>query len=220
MRDRTFEMGRHLGSLCLKGHEYESTGQSIRSASGHCIECNRIRKANGRPVKPRIVPIGGRMSKEQTKAHARKFYAENRALVAAQRRARRLARLEVMREKERAQKVNQRKSDESRKYARDYYGKNAVRIRLRNRIFRALVTYSTSGKIYKTAQYGIDIPAIIKQLGPRPKGDWHIDHIRPLALFDFDDEDQIRRAFAPEKENQYKGAKPYEQYLADAGRLF
>lgn len=36
-------MSNHLGSLCRRGHEHKNTGQSLRSKSGHCVECEKLR---------------------------------------------------------------------------------------------------------------------------------------------------------------------------------
>jgi len=47
-------------------------------------------------------------------------------------------------------------------------------------------------------EYGIDYEAIVKHLGPCPGEDWWIDHIIPVAAFNFDDHDEVRAAFAPE----------------------
>jgi hypothetical protein len=58
--------------------------------------------------------------------------------------------------------------------------------------------------------------AIIKHLTPFPKDreNYHIDHIKPLCSFDFNDPEQIKEAFAPEnhqwltiEENLKKGGR-------------
>jgi hypothetical protein len=60
--------------------------------------------------------------------------------------------------------------------------------------------------------YGIDFDSIAKYLGPRPGNDYSIDHIKPLSLFDFNDPNQVKEAFAPKnhrwlllKENKSRG---------------
>jgi len=86
--------------------------------------------------------------------------------------------------------------------------------RLRSRLQCAFVQFSSKGKTKKADEYGIDYQAICEYLGPCPgdRKDWHIDHIIPLHLFDFDDTKDIKKAFAPEnhqwlpaKENMKKG---------------
>jgi len=88
--------------------------------------------------------------------------------------------------------------------------------RLRVRLRHAFRSYSEHGKVKKSDEYGIDYRAICEHLGSCPGkwGDWHIDHIVPLSFFDFDDPEQIKKAFAPENhrwvtaaENLKKGAK-------------
>ena len=87
---------------------------------------------------------------------------------------------------------------------------------MRARLFSAFKIYSKNGKTKSADEYGINYEAIIKYIGPKPDDiqDWHIDHIIPLASFDFDDIEQIQLAFSPEnhqwliaKENYVKGSK-------------
>ena len=87
---------------------------------------------------------------------------------------------------------------------------------LRHRLSVAFRYYSTTGKLKKAEEYGIDYKAIIEHLGPMPTDgkDYQIDHIIPLSRFDFNDLEQVRLAFSPEnhqwltsEENQKKGNK-------------
>jgi hypothetical protein len=88
--------------------------------------------------------------------------------------------------------------------------------RLRSRLYVAFKDYSAKGKCKRADEYGIDYQAICEHLGPCPgkREDYHIDHIRPLCSFDFDELSQVREAFAPEnhqwltaEENLRKGDK-------------
>lgn len=89
--------------------------------------------------------------------------------------------------------------------------------KLRDRFKNSLNIYSKTGKCKSSNEYGINYKAIIEFLGPCPgnKNDYHIDHIRPLCSFDFNDLEQIKLAFAPEnhqwllKEENLKKGKTY-----------
>lgn len=75
-----------------------------------------------------------------------------------------------------------------------------IKMRLRHRLREAFKRFSKNGKVGISKDYGIDYEAIFNHIGPCPGNlkDYHIDHIRPLSLFDFDDLEQVKRAFAPE----------------------
>jgi 5-methylcytosine-specific restriction endonuclease McrA len=95
--------------------------------------------------------------------------------------------------------------DQLRRLHREYMTKRrktdpkfAVLCRLRSRLRKAFQRYSKNGKIKPSREYGIDYCAIFEHLGPCPGDGWEIDHIIPLALFDLDDPEQVREAFAPE----------------------
>ncbi len=86
--------------------------------------------------------------------------------------------------------------------------------RLRWSLNKAFKHYSKTGKAYNSKKYGINFQGICEHLGPKPEGNFQIDHIRPLRSFDFDNLEQVREAFAPEnhqwltaEENQRKGGK-------------
>lgn len=82
----------------------------------------------------------------------------------------------------------------------------ALTSRLRGRLSRAFKDYSTRGKTRSADEYGINYQAIIDYLGPcpGPRNKWHIDHIQPLASFDFNDAQQVKQAFAPENHQWLK----------------
>lgn len=92
---------------------------------------------------------------------------------------------------------------------------------------KAFNNYSSSGKIWSSKEYGIDYESILAHLGQCPGNlsDYHIDHIVPLCLFDFDNLVHIKAAFAPENhqwlrksDNLSKGdlcdEKQFQRYLA------
>ena len=91
-----------------------------------------------------------------------------------------------------------------------------IAVILRNRLNQALKIYSQTGKIMTSKKYGIDWNAVIEKLKPFPENlsEYHIDHIRPLCSFDFNDLEEVKKAFAPENhqwllasENMSKGGR-------------
>ncbi len=108
--------------------------------------------------------------------------------------------------------------------------KNDVHFRIscliRRRLREAITKYTKEGKIMSSNKYGINFKKIIKHLKPFPAdtSKYHIDHIKPLASFNFVNEDgtqnleEIQKAFTPEnhqwlliKDNLMKSNKVIEQ---------
>lgn len=85
---------------------------------------------------------------------------------------------------------------------REYRKLPAIRLRgaLRGRMRTAFQQFSETGKVTTAKEYGVDFGAVIEGLGPCPgdRKDFHVDHIIPLSMFDFDDPEHVRLAFAPE----------------------
>ncbi|GAG91073.1 unnamed protein product, partial [marine sediment metagenome] len=75
----------------------------------------------------------------------------------------------------------------------------ALKGRLSNLLWSALKHYSPTGKIRSSKKYGIDINAIIEHLKPFPTNlsDYEVHHIKPLFTFDFNNPEEIKKAFAP-----------------------
>lgn len=92
----------------------------------------------------------------------------------------------------------------------------AIKTRLRNILSGVFKRYIEGKKIKPSKKYGIDFEAIIENLKPFPKdlSKYHIDHIRPLCSFNFNDPKQLKEAFKPEnhqwltaEENMSKGGR-------------
>lgn len=214
-----------LGTLCHRKHEYKNTGKSMRTRVHHgaCLECEKIRRKRNseNPVKRKRILYLNKLNKEKHKdkvlnsdrrykkehkedlrKKAVERYHENIERSRSLNNERRLRNIELYRKKDRNWKVEQRKKNPQlvREKARKYYKENTVKIKLRTRLYKAMKMFSETGKTRKSDEYGINYEEIIKHLGkcPGSQKDWHIDHIRPLSSFDFNDTSQIRLAFSPE----------------------
>ena len=106
--------------------------------------------------------------------------------------------------------------------------KNDLRLRLRSVIANAINKYSTTGKVKKIKDYGIDIVAIHEKLGQKPGENYCIDHIIPLRAFDYNNDTHIKASWHPDnlqwltnEENSFKSGKyapaQLEKYLARFG---
>ena len=128
--------------------------------------------------------------------------------------------------KKRKQKTDKKryedKYDEIRAEAKDYYKKNSTKIkkktaeykrnryiidkefriksRLRHRLSEAFRRYSKNGKVLSSKDYDINYNKIFSYIGKCPGNlkNYHIDHIIPLCVFNFDNKDHVKIAFLPE----------------------
>lgn len=69
---------------------------------------------------------------------------------------------------------------------------------LRTRVNAGFRLFSKNGKTTSCAEYGIDFEAIFEKLGPRPSEDYHLDHIIPMSLFNFDIKEHVQLCNCPE----------------------
>ena len=99
-----------------------------------------------------------------------------------------------------------------RKYIREYDKMKKIndyqyliRRRLQSALRGAMRKYSRTGKIMSSTN-GIDYKSIIEKLGPCPSDnqkEWHIDHIIPQVIFDFNDKEQIKLCYSPDNLRWY-----------------
>lgn len=108
------------------------------------------------------------------------------------------------------------------KYSKENY-KNNIRFRLRillcTRLGQALKRYNSQGKVLSSSKYGINFKDIVEHLNKTLPSDfnekkYHIDHIKPISLFNLESTDEIKKCFSKEnlrwleaKENIKKGNK-------------
>lgn len=227
-----------LGSLCKRNHDHQGTGMSLRFSTGHCIECVHLRYAERMAIPEKRIKY--RKTKNEInkrnsvarKEQSNKYYQKNRDAINKSLREKRSANLDLAKKLEAEKRDRNReairlsskkskaklradRADDVRKYARENYKRNSIAIRIRNRVSKAL-RHQCVKKQFSVEGYGVNIEAIAQHIGPCPgnPSDWHIDHIRPLASFDFSDVSQIAIAFKPEnhqwlpaKENLIKHCK-------------
>jgi hypothetical protein len=105
---------------------------------------------------------------------------------------------------ERSRQIQQRKY-RLRKEDPEYY--------LRFRISQLLrCSFRREGQSKKLlTEYGIDVASIFSSIGPKPEGDFHLDHILPQHVFDYNDLFQVwacnhakNLRWLPGKENSQK----------------
>jgi len=104
----------------------------------------------------------------------------------------------------------------SKQPVRKYSENQRISMRLRTLVNKAMNRYIETGEFQKAIKYPVNYQSIIEHLKPIPinRHDYHIDHIKPLKLFDLSKECEIKKAFIPEnhqwllkKENWSKAAK-------------
>lgn len=101
---------------------------------------------------------------------------------------------------ERNKQYQKNNSDKIREYKRKKLKepKNRFKDNLRSQIKQAFKLYSKNGKTESCKKYGIDFDAIYNKIGPKPDGDFHLDHIIPISVFNFDNPEHVRLAHLPE----------------------
>lgn len=73
-----------------------------------------------------------------------------------------------------------------------------VKNRIGNNLRDAFRRFSTNGKVMSSKKYGIDYAAIFQKLGEKPEGNFHIDHIIPISVFNLDNPEHVRLSHHPE----------------------
>jgi len=186
-----------------------------------CKECDKQNKKQYYKKNKEKIGLKHKEYYVFNKEKIKQYLEDNKIKIKIQKKKWRIKNIEYISEREKEyRKNNRRKLNEYySKYRinrKEKDGKFAMVLRLRKRLWEAFNDYSTNGKVRRAEEYGIDYQAICEHLGPCPgdRSDYHIDHIKPLCSFDFDDPIQIKEAFAPDnhqwltaEENLSKGNK-------------
>ena len=145
----------------------------------------------------------------------REYHLKNRTLILAKKKEYRIKNREDINAKRRTEEFKLKQREHiKRKYKMNEQFK--IRETLRCRLKKALNYYLDNGKVLKSRNYNIDFEAIVNHLKPFPKdiSKYHIDHIRPLCSFNFNNIKEVEQAFKPENhqwllafDNQSKGGK-------------
>lgn len=69
---------------------------------------------------------------------------------------------------------------------------------LRTRVQKGFKLYSKNGKTKSCEEYGIDFESIYNHVGPKPDGEYQLDHIIALSLFDHDNPIHVKLAHSKE----------------------
>ena len=214
-----------LGNLCIRGHDYNGTGKSLRYKNAHrCVACDKLRAIgytqSGR--KSEIQSAYYNRNKENKLQYQREHRLKNRKRLNARDRQfyqdnkeARLSYMKGYREKNYERLYIRNKlyklanKDRANACRRAYMQKHrddntptAIGIVLRGKVRQAFIRYTKTGKIMASSKYGIDYKGIIEHLGPHPntlgiEGKFHVDHIIPVSAFDLNDLEQVKIAFAP-----------------------
>lgn len=160
-------------------------------------------------------------SKAEKRIYAKNYRENNKEKVAASNKNWRESNVEYVKEikQEYYEKNRERDRDKRRLSNKNYIENNPKAkfcLRLRCSVNAGFRNYSKNGKTKSCAEYGIDFEAIYNKIGPKPEGNYHLDHIIPMSVFDFDIYEHVRMCNSPEnlrwvlgKENLEKWNKIY-----------
>lgn len=165
-------------------------------------------------------------NKEGLSENKKEYYIKNSEIIINRSKQRYIENLDDKKEYDRKRNIKTKRARQVR--AKNYYQENKERIKrknnnytinryktdeifstkmkLRHRLTEAFKRYSKNGKVGSSKDYNINWQLIIEYLGPCPgeRAEYHIDHIIPLSMFDFDDFKQVELAFAPENHQWLK----------------
>jgi len=186
-----------LGKLCIRGHEYEDTGQTLRyinrkkGCSGPCVECSKLkatRQSQDQTRARREARVLARQSDlDLLKAHGidtatyrlGKLCRNRHNFQGTGKTLRRHAGDCVECSKDRVSSWRDSLTEEQRGDLQAYFTRRSreryasdeqymMSCRLRSRFRNAMRAYTRTGKVKTSKEYGISYAAILAHLGPCP----------------------------------------------------
>jgi len=141
---------KYLGSLCKRGHDWNSTGKSLRyKTSRECIECNKEYQQSEKHKEARRKYE----QSEKVKEVKRNYYQGNKEIISKKQRKYRQKNREKLNQnaakyyhenKEKAKQYYQGNKEKQIKYSMEYYNKNKDKINKHKRLY----LQSKTGKEY------------------------------------------------------------------------
>lgn len=201
-----------LCNTCKQEKPKECFSKDRRSKDGlcrKCKECQREYNKQWRETNKENLAIKDaerrRKTAKERNEYSKQWYEENKEHKKAyDKNYHKKNKEEIRIKRQRFYEENKEKIIENNsRYVKQQYKTNEtfnLKMRLRHRLREAFRRYSKNGKVGKSKDYNIDWQSIIDYLGPCPgnREDYHIDHIVPICMFDFDKKEEVCKAFAPE----------------------
>ena len=156
--------------------------------------------------------------KEYKKEHCKEYYQKNKEKI--DNKNKKWCQENHVRNKEQKKMYMENNKEKFKEYQKEYRKEHKSRIRERMRKYdnnryqteplyrfkkniRSLIQqgfklYSKNGKTKSCKEYGIDFKSIYDKIGQKPEGNYHLDHIIPVSIFDFDNPEHVRLSHLPE----------------------
>jgi hypothetical protein len=134
-------------------------------------------------------------NKEDIKQKTKEHYKNNKPKISA--------RAKVYREKHKVSTNERRRIYDANRRATDPRYK--IRCLIKTNIKSGFKYFSKNGKTKSCKEYGIDIPKVFEKIGERPGSgkEWHLDHIIPCVVFNFDNPEHIKLAYSADNLRWY-----------------
>ncbi len=174
--------GKHLGSLCKRGHDWNGTGYSLRYKGGSCYECMMITVIKYNKTYSESIS-------KYNKKYKKEYYKKN---------------IELIKEKRKIYcKVN---SDKRKDYQRTYFKKRRktdpkfrLNLNIRTEIYLSIIGNKNGHHWETLVGYTLEVLKLhFENLFTEGMtwqkyldGKIHLDHIIPISAFNFDSPEHI-----------------------------